>query len=56
MIPILRTLIGSIIIANFADIRLFADLRKKHEYNDPNKENSETTSPIITIDGDYTEK
>lgn len=56
MIPILRTLIGSIIIANFADIRLFADLRKKHEYNDPNKENSATTSPIITIDGDYTEK
>ncbi|MCH1427748.1 MAG: FxsA family protein [Alphaproteobacteria bacterium] len=56
MIPILRTLIGSIIIANFADIRLFADLRKKHEYNDPNKENSETTSPVITIDGDYTEK
>ena len=56
MIPILRTLIGSIIIANFADIRLFSDLRKKHEYNDPNKENSETTSPIITIDGDYTEK
>lgn len=56
MIPILRTLIVSIIIANFADIRLFADLRKKHEYNDPNKENSETTSPIITIDGDYTEK
>ena len=56
MIPILRTLIGSIIIANFADIRLFADLRKKHEYNDPNKENSETTSHIITIDGDYTEK
>ena len=56
MIPILRTLIGSIIIANFADIGLFADLRKKHEYNDPNKENSETTSPIITIDGDYTEK
>ena len=56
MIPILRTLIGSIIIANFADIRLFADLRKKHEYNDPNKENSETMSPIITIDGDYTEK
>ena len=56
MIPILRTLIGSIIIANFADIRLFAELRKKHEYNDPNKENSETTSPIITIDGDYTEK
>jgi UPF0716 protein FxsA len=56
MIPILRTLIGSIIIANFADIRLFADLRKKHEYNGPNKENSETTSPIITIDGDYTEK
>jgi UPF0716 protein FxsA len=56
MIPILRTFIGSIIIANFADIRLFADLRKKHEYNDPNKENSETTSPIITIDGDYTEK
>jgi UPF0716 protein FxsA len=56
MIPILRTLIGSIIIANFADIRLFADLRKKHEYNDPNKENSGTTSPIITIDGDYTEK
>lgn len=56
MIPILRTLIGSIIIANFADIRLFADLRKKHEYNDPNKENSETTSPIITIDGDYIEK
>ena len=56
MIPILRTLIGSIIIANFAEIRLFADLRKKHEYNDPNKENSETTSPIITIDGDYTEK
>ena len=56
MIPILRTLIGSIIIANFADIRLFADLRKKHEYNDPNKENSVTTSPIITIDGDYTEK
>ena len=56
MIPILRILIGSIIIANFADIRLFADLRKKHEYNDPNKENSETTSPIITIDGDYTEK
>ena len=56
MIPILRTLIGSIIIANFADIRLFADLRKKHEYNDPNKENSETTSPIITIDGDYKEK
>jgi hypothetical protein len=31
-------------------------LRKKHEYNDPNKENSGTTSPIITIDGDYTEK
>ena len=56
MIPILRTLIGSIIIANFADIRLFADLRKKHEYNDPNKEHSETTSPIVTIDGDYTEK
>ena len=56
MIPILRTLIGSIIIANFADIRLFAELRKKHEYNDPNKENSETTSPVITIDGDYTEK
>ena len=56
MIPILRTLIGSIIIANFADIRLFADLRKKHEYNDPNKENSETTSPIITIDGNYTKK
>jgi UPF0716 protein FxsA len=56
MIPILRTLIGSIIIANFADIRLFSDLRKKHEYNDPNKENSETTSPIITIDGDYKEK
>jgi UPF0716 protein FxsA len=56
MIPILRTLIGSIIIANFADIRLFADLRKKHEYNALNKENSETTSPIITIDGDYTEK
>ena len=56
MIPILRTLIGSIIIANFADIRLFADLRKKHEYNDPNKENLETTSPIITIDGDYIEK
>ncbi len=56
MIPILRTFIGSVIIANFADIRLFADLRKKHEYNDPNKENSETTSPIITIDGDYTEK
>jgi len=56
MIPILRTLIGSIIIANFSDIRLFAELRKKHEYNDPNKENSETTSPIITIDGDYTEK
>ena len=52
----LRTLIGSIIIANFADIRLFAELRKKHEYNDPNKENSETTSPVITIDGDYTEK
>ena len=56
MIPILRTLIGSIIIANFADITLFADLRKKHEYKNPNKENSETTSPIITIDGDYTEK
>jgi len=56
MIPILRTLIGSIIIANFANIRLFAELRKKHEYNDPNKENSETTSPVITIDGDYTEK
>ena len=56
MIPILRTLIGSIIIANFADIRLFADLRKKHEYNDPNNENSETTSPIITIDGNYTKK
>ena len=31
MIPILRTLIGSIIIARYADIRLFADLRKKHE-------------------------
>jgi UPF0716 protein FxsA len=56
MIPILRTLIGSIIIANFADIRLFSDLRKKHEYNDPNKQKSETTSPIITIDGDYKEK
>lgn len=56
MIPILRTFIGSVIIANFADIRLFAELRKKHEYNDPNKENSETTSPVITIDGDYTEK
>ena len=56
MIPILRTIIGSIIIANFADITLFADLRKKHEYKNPNKENSETTSPIITIDGDYTEK
>ena len=56
MIPIIRTLIGSIIIANFTDIRLFSELRKKHEYNAPNKENSETTSPIVIIDGDYTKK
>ena len=56
MFPIIRTLIGSIIIANFADIRLFSDLRKKHEYNALNKENSKNTSSIITIDGDYTKK
>ena len=56
MVPIIRTLIGSAIIANFADLRLFSDLRKKHEYNSANRENPENNTPVITIDGDYTEK
>ena len=56
MVPMIRTLIGSVIIANFADLKIFSELRKKHKPNAPNKEGSENSPPIITIDGHYTEK
>ena len=56
MIPIIRIFLGSVIIANFADLKLFSDLRKKHEHNSTKRDNSENNSPVITIDGDYTEK
>lgn len=56
MIPIIRTVVGSIIIANFADASLFTNLRKKHEHNYSNENHSKNQSPIIIIDGDYKEK
>ena len=56
MVPIIRTLVGSVIIANFADLRPFSDLRKKHGFDSPNRKNPENNPPIITIDGNYTEK
>ena len=56
MVPMIRTLIGSVIIANFADLKIFSELRKKHTPDASNKEGSEKSPPIITIDGHYTEK
>ena len=56
MVPIIRTLVGSIIIANFSDIRLFSNLRKKYEYKNPNGESPDGNSHVVTIDGEYTEK
>ena len=56
MLPLIRTILGSVIIANFADFRIFSDLRKKHEYNYAKKDDPENDPPVITIDGDYTEK
>ena len=56
MVPIIRTVVGGIIIANFADLKLFSELRKKHAFNASNRENPENSPPIITIDGNYTEK
>ena len=59
MLPFIRTLIGSIIIANFADLRIFSDLRNRHHQYSNNMNDNPPNSPehtIITIDGDYTEK
>ncbi len=56
MVPIIRTVIGGVIIANFADLKLFSDLRKKHGFHSRKRENPENGPPIITIDGNYTEK
>ena len=56
MVPMIRTLVGGVIIANFADLKLFSELRKKHEPYAPNRERSENSPPVITIDGNYTEK
>ena len=71
MIPILRTIIGSLIIANFADARLFVDLRGRYNTGahntggntggntgsaNPNDATSIYSDTNITIDGDFTEK
>ena len=56
MVPMIRAVIGAIIIANFADLKIFSELRKKHGPNAPNKESSENSTPIIIIDGNYIEK
>ena len=56
MVPIIRSLVGGVIIANFADLKLFSDLRKKNEFNASKEENLGNNSSIITIDGNYTEK
>ena len=56
MVPIIRVFIGSIIIANFADLRLFADLRKKHRDTSSHYKNNAYGPQEITIDGEYKEK
>ena len=56
MMPIIRVFIGSIIIANFADLKLFASLRTKHGNHSPNRQNTKYEAHEITIDGEYKEK
>ena len=56
MIPILRVSIGSIIIANFSDLKLFTELRKKHRNDTTQHRNSEFDTRKIVIDGEYKEK
>ena len=56
MIPILRVSIGNIIIANFSDLKLFTELRKKHRNDTTQHRNSEFDTRKIVIDGEYKEK
>ncbi len=56
MIPIIRVFIGSVIIANFADLRLFANLRRKHSGEPHHYQETKYEAQKITIDGEYKEK
>ena len=56
MVPIIRVFIGSIIIANFADLRLFANLRNKHRDPSSHYKDTKYEPAEITIDGEYKEK
>ena len=56
MVPVIRTLVGSVIIANFADLKLFSELRKNHRFYGSEKKDPENNSSVITIDGNYTKK
>ena len=56
MIPIVRTIVGSIIIANFADLSLFKNLRRNYGHKDSDRDYSESHPNTITIDGNFREK
>ena len=56
MVPIIRVFIGSIIIANFADLRLFTNLRNKHRDASSYYKGNKYEKQEITIDGEYKEK
>ena len=56
MIPIIRVFIRSIIITNCAELRVFANLRRKHSGEPRYHEESKFEAEKIIIDGEYKEK